>query len=68
MDFKPPITLFLPVTIECLENGETIAQPLPFNTSGDFISVAKTDGFIELPKDQNPFTQGEVFRYFPWQD
>ncbi|MEM9159799.1 MAG: molybdopterin molybdotransferase MoeA [Verrucomicrobiota bacterium] len=65
--FKPPLALFLPVVIEYSETGDTWAKPLPFNTSGDYISVARTDGFIELPAAQSDFTREEPFRYFPWQ-
>jgi len=67
MNFSPPLNLFLPVRINSEPTGELWAKPLPFNTSGDFISVAQTDGFIELPKDQNEFNRGDAFRYFPWQ-
>ena len=66
-EFNPPLSLLLPVKIENRENSEVWASPLPFNTSGDFISVAQTHGFIELPADKSNFTAGQSFRYFSWQ-
>lgn len=66
LTFKPEITLLLPVSLNPRPSGETWAKPILFNTSGDFVSVAKTDGFIELPKTRKTFLEGEPFRYFNW--
>ena len=65
--FKPPITLFLPVLIEYDANGQTWAEPLPFNTSGDYISVARTQGFIELPQSETNFASDTAYKFHPWQ-
>ncbi len=64
--FKPDITLFLPVSADPRPSSELWVTPTLFNTSGDFVSVAKTDGFIELPRKRSIFPQGEAFRYFDW--
>ncbi|MCH6258254.1 molybdopterin molybdotransferase MoeA [Puniceicoccaceae bacterium K14] len=64
--FKALLSLFLPVSVATDNDGTLWATPLPFNTSGDFISVAQTSGFIQLPKDQVDFEVGSVHRYFPW--
>lgn len=66
-EFKPPIALFLPVTLRNDESGQTWAQPLPFNTSGDYVSVARTQGFIELPESETEFPQGAPYRFHSWQ-
>lgn len=66
ISFKAPLSFFLPVSIEVDENGTQWASPLPFNTSGDFISVAQTNGFIQLPKDQINFEAGTKHPFFPW--
>ncbi len=66
LTYKQDITLFLPVTIEPRPSGEVWAKPVLFNTSGDFISIAKTDGFIQLPKNRSTFPQGEAFPFFDW--
>lgn len=66
LTFKPELTLFLPAIAEPRPSGELWAKPALFNTSGDFISVAQTDGFIELPKARKVFPEGEAFQYYPW--
>ncbi|MGH8021192.1 MAG: molybdopterin molybdotransferase MoeA [Opitutaceae bacterium] len=43
------LTLFVPVVLERGENGVLVGRPKPFNTSGDFASIAGTHGFVEIP-------------------
>lgn len=64
--FKPPLALFLPVRTSIDRNGQRWAEPLPFNTSGDYISVASTQGFVELPQEQETFASGDVVTFRPW--
>lgn len=64
--FKKPLTLFLPVVLRHSEDARALADPIPFNTSGDFASVAHTDGFLELPKERDSFPAGTALRYFSW--
>ncbi len=64
--FDPSLTLFLPVVADSDDSGQWWADPLPFNTSGDYISVARTQGFLELPQSQSLFQKDRPFRYFPW--
>ncbi|MDQ8186374.1 molybdopterin molybdotransferase MoeA [Pelagicoccus sp. SDUM812002] len=66
LTFKPELTLFLPAIADPRPSGELWVKPALFNTSGDFVSVAQTDGFIELPKARNIFPEGEAFQYYPW--
>lgn len=35
-------------------------------SSGDFVALATSDGFVELPQDQVVFKAGEVFLFYPW--
>lgn len=64
--FAPQLTLFLPVSANCDETGQLWAEPLPFNTSGDYISVARTQGFIELPHSESNFEKGSSYPFIPW--
>ncbi|HCR30899.1 MAG TPA: molybdopterin molybdenumtransferase MoeA [Opitutae bacterium] len=64
--FPPPLTLFLPAKLQIDEDARPWATPLPFNTSSDFISVASTDGFLELPSSQTEFEKGVPFPFYPW--
>lgn len=64
--FPPPLTLFLPAKLRIDEEAKCWATLLPFNTSGDFVSVASTDGFLELPAAQSEFEKGSAFPFYPW--
>jgi molybdopterin molybdotransferase len=47
--FDKRLAFFLPVTLGYDEQGRTLAEPRPTAGSGDFIALAGTDGFVELP-------------------
>ncbi|HEY0940086.1 MAG TPA: molybdopterin molybdotransferase MoeA [Steroidobacter sp.] len=47
-DVKPPLTVFLPVTLTQTIAGQC-AMPHPTRGSGDFTSLVGTVGFVELP-------------------
>lgn len=64
--FKPPLAWLLPVRLSSGPNAELLATPDPVNTSGDFAGLANTDGFVELPADQNEFLAGFVAPFYPW--
>ncbi|MEN7342221.1 MAG: molybdopterin molybdotransferase MoeA [Pseudomonadota bacterium] len=64
--FNPPLTAFVPATIESRSNGAFCVHPLSTNTSGDFASLGGTSGIIELPAQQKSFAAGEAFPWFGW--
>tara|TARA_B100000029_G_C17606856_1_gene967704 strand:+ start:2885 stop:4084 length:1200 start_codon:yes stop_codon:yes gene_type:complete len=64
--FKANLAFFLPVKLKAGRNGISLAHPCPTNTSGDFVSLAQTTGFIELPRKQNRFSEGTVTKLFRW--
>jgi molybdopterin molybdotransferase len=64
--FQPPLTYFLPVTIEHDDWGRPWANPRPPNGSGDFLSLAGTDGFVELPPGPNTYPRGFVTSVYRW--
>ncbi|WJI25917.1 molybdopterin molybdotransferase MoeA [Thermosynechococcus sp. B3] len=64
--FEQPLTYFLPVKLETTKTAELIAHPRPMQNSGDFLALADSDGFLELPASQGIFAAGECYRYFPW--
>lgn len=56
---------FVPVKVRYSEQATALAEPEIPNTSGDFVSLAGTDGFVELPPaGQHP--PGTVARLFRW--
>lgn len=64
--FKADLTYFLPVELSSDENGVALAKPRTTNTSGDFVSLANTEGFVELPRGQDRFSEGTSARLFRW--
>jgi molybdopterin molybdotransferase len=60
------LTLFVPVTLSWSERGTTLAEPRPTNTSGDFVALAGTDGFVELPANRGAYPAGTVAPLFRW--
>ena len=60
------VTHFLPVTIQNDEWGRPWATPKPTNGSKDFLSLAGTDGFVELPPGPNTYPKGFVTSVFRW--
>ena len=64
--FNKDLTLFMPVTIQSNANGKLEASLQKTNGSGDYFSLAKSDGFIELPQEKNKFFRGETFSFYQW--
>src|SRR5882762_3699830 len=64
--FKHSLAYFLPVTIEHDDWGRPWASPRPPNGSGDFLSLAGTDGFVELPPGPNTYAKGFVANVYRW--
>jgi molybdopterin molybdotransferase len=64
--FDLPLSYFLPVSIEHDAWGRPWANPRPTNGSGDFLSLAGTDGFVELPPGPNTYPKGFVAGLYRW--
>jgi molybdopterin molybdotransferase len=64
--FQPALAYFLPVAIEHDDWGRPWAHPRPPNGSGDFLSLAGTDGFVELPPGPNTYPKGFVTDLYRW--
>ena len=65
LSFEPPLSWFVPVTLDT-SAGQLTANPKTTNTSGDFIALANTAGFIELDAAQERFPAGHVARLLRW--
>jgi molybdopterin molybdotransferase len=59
------MTYFLPVALHWSSDGIALAEPRPTNTSGDFVSLAGTDGFVELGRGA-AYRRGDATRLFRW--
>jgi molybdopterin molybdotransferase len=66
VEVKAPLAFYMPVTLRSDEWGRTSAEPKPTNGSGDFTSLAGTDGFVELPPGPNTYPKGFVAPFFRW--
>jgi molybdopterin molybdotransferase len=66
VEFEPDLTYFLPVQLSFNDDGALHAIPKPTNTSGDFVSLAGTDGIVELMRGQQNFQGGYAAPFFPW--
>ena len=64
--FNKELTLFQPVKVSYATNGSILAHPVKVNGSGDFASLAKSDGFIELNKNASFFPSGCAHPLFWW--
>ncbi len=65
--FSKNLTCFLPVTVTYAETGQTLATPLPGNGSGDFASLAGSDGFLEMPPGPCDYEVGKAYPLWLWQ-
>jgi molybdopterin molybdotransferase len=66
IEASPTLTLFTPVTVSSSARATLQAEPHPTNTSGDFVTLAGTDGFVELAAKRGIYPAGTVARLFRW--
>jgi len=66
VEFKALMAVFLPVKVNYDDWGRPWAVPKPTHGSGDFTSLAGTDGFVELPPGPNVWPKGFVTRLYRW--
>ena len=66
IEASPTLTLFTPVTLSSSERATLLAKPNLTNTSGDFVALAGTDGFVELAAKRGSYPAGTVARLFRW--
>lgn len=60
------LSYFVPVILSWDDAGRESADPRPTNTSGDFASLAATDGFMELPPGRGRHAAGTLGRIYRW--
>jgi molybdopterin molybdotransferase len=60
------LTLFTPVTVSSSSSATLLATPHQTNTSGDFVALASTAGFVELAPKDGSYAAGTVARLFRW--
>lgn len=64
--FRPALAYLLPVALEYDGDGNAWARPMPTRGSGDFQSLAGTDGIVELPPGPLTCDRGTRATLYPW--
>jgi len=65
--FEKDLTCFLPVKVTYSNDGTTTAKPITLSGSGDFTSLARSTGFIELDENASHFEKGQAFPLYLWR-
>jgi molybdopterin molybdotransferase len=60
------MTSFVPVQVRGDAQGRRFAEPRIPNGSGDFLALAGTDGFVELPPQPDSYPEGFVADVYGW--
>lgn len=66
VEAPPHLTYFVPVKVRWSADGQALADPHPTNTSGDFVTLAGTDGVMELAKGRANHPAGTTGPVFRW--
>ena len=61
-----PATSFVPISLQHPPSGKSLALPRFPNGSGDFLALAGTTGFVELPPQSEPYPEGFVANLYRW--
>lgn len=66
VDINAMLVSFVPARVQTDAQGRSVAYPVPSKTSGDFSSLPRTHGFIELPSGQGRAPAGTVATFYRW--
>jgi molybdopterin molybdotransferase len=64
--FDAPLACLLPVELGYDRQCRALAEPRPTGGSGDFIALAGTDGFVELPPGPATHAAGLAVPFYRW--
>ncbi len=68
IDLKTNLTYFLQVKIQIGESGQLLAYPKMGKGSGDHANLLVSDGFLELPAQENSYRKGDRFKLIPFRN
>ncbi|WP_019464976.1 molybdopterin molybdotransferase MoeA [Dyella japonica] len=66
VDTNPTLASFVPARVESDAMGRLVAYPVPSRTSGDFSSLPRTHGFVQLPPGPGRATAGAAAVFYRW--
>ena len=66
VDINANLTCFVPAHVQHDSSGRALAHPVPSRTSGDFSSLPRTHGFVQLSPGQNMAVAGMAAPFYSW--
>ena len=66
VDINANLTCFVPAHVQHDSSGRALAHPVPSRTSGDFSSLPRTHGFVQLSPGQNTAVAGTAAPFYRW--
>ena len=66
VDINANLTCFVPAHVQHDSSGRALAHPVPSRTSGDFSSLPRTHGFVQLSPGQNMAVAGMAAPFYRW--
>ena len=66
VDTNANLTCFVPAHVQHDSSGRALAHPVPSRTSGDFSSLPRTHGFVQLSPGQNMAVAGMAAPFYRW--
>jgi len=66
VDTNANLTCFVPAHVQHDSAGRALAHPVPSRTSGDFSSLPRTHGFVQLSPGQNIAVAGTAAAFYRW--
>ncbi len=66
VDTSTMLTCFVPAHVQTDPQGRFIAYPVPSRTSGDFSTLPRTQGVVQLPPGESRAAAGTVVAFYRW--
>ncbi len=63
---KTSLTYFLPVKLKRQTDAHLLAQPVSVSGSGDYLALARSEGFVELEAEQRHFKRKAIVPFYRW--
>jgi len=66
VEISQALTCFVPVHVRQDASGRLVASPVPSPTSGDFSSLVRAHGVVQLPAGENRVSAGATAALYRW--
>ncbi len=68
ISFEAPLQFFPLVSLRLDRQGQLLARPVKFNSSGDLTGLADADAYIELPAVRKVHHADKAYKVWPFRD